>query len=48
VHKRALDTDYTMVVRFDPEMAYPFALALFDNAHDIYHIKSHLLRLRVK
>lgn len=43
--KRAMKTGHIMDVRFDRGQNYFFAVAVFDNAGDEYHLKSHLLRL---
>lgn len=46
--KRSLNTGHPMDVRFDRGRDYFFAVAVFDNAGDEYHLKSHLLRLLVE
>jgi hypothetical protein len=48
IHKRAPNTGHPMDVRFERGRSYFFAVAVFDNSGDEYHLKSHLLRLLVK
>jgi len=45
VFKRSLNTGHAMDVRFEPGKEYNFAAAVFDNAGDEHHLKSHLIRL---
>lgn len=45
VLKRSLNTGSSADVQFVPGAAYPFAIAIFDNAGDEYHLKSMMLDL---